>query len=382
MNKKVLIITSVSSMIDQFTIPNIDLLISMGYQVHVACNFEKGNSITPERVDFLKNKLDSKNITYHQIDFDRNIFMIPMHFKAYKQINNVVKKNDFDFIHCHSPIGGVLGRLIGHNNKLKVAYTAHGFHFYKGSSKINWLLFYPIEKYLSRYTEVLITINQEDYLLAKNNFKANNIFYMPGVGIDLKRFDFNLKSKTNDIRQSLRIPEKSFVLLSIGELNKNKNHEVIIKALASLKNPDIHYIVCGEGILYDYLIKLSRKLGVEKQLHLLGYRSDIVEICNTADVFAFPSLREGLGMAALEGMASGLPLITSNVHGIVDYSVDGKSGFTCNPYDENCFAKSIIKLKNNSKLRSKMSNYNKENVKKYELAEVLPMLEKIYKQVF
>lgn len=175
-------------------------------------------------------------------------------------------------------------------------------------------------------------------------------------------------------RRELDIEENSFVLLSVGELNKNKNHETVIKAVAKLNNPNIIYIICGQGALDSYLRNLSKKLGVDKQVKLLGYRKDIADICKAADVFVFPSRREGLGMAALEAMASGLPIITSNVHGIVDYSIDSKTGYCCSPLDVNGFAKAIEKLKNNESLRNKMGQENIELVEEFNIDSSLVYL--------
>ena len=189
MKDKILILTSVVSMIEQFNIPNVKLLIKMGYEVHVACNFEEGNNISDEQIDRLKDTLSKMNVIYHQVDFNRNALKLIKNKRAYNQVYNIMKKNKYRFVHCHSPIGGVCGRLAGKATKTKVIYTAHGFHFYKGASIKNWLLFYPVEKFLSKKTDVLITINEEDYKLAKKKkFKAKKIEYVKGIGINLDKF--------------------------------------------------------------------------------------------------------------------------------------------------------------------------------------------------
>lgn len=167
-------------------------------------------------------------------------------------------------------------------------------------------------------------------------------------------------------------------MLSVGELNKNKNHSIVLRSIAHLNDKSIHYVICGEGPLKGELKDLAFQLGIDNQVHLLGYRNDIADICYSSDIFIFPSLREGLGMAALEAMASGLPIIGSNVHGIVDYTLDGITGFTCNPKDEYEISKAIVKLKNDSNLRSKISEFNLEYIKKYDEINVLKKKRKIY----
>ena len=175
--KKVLMLASVASMIDQFNMQNISLLQEQGYEVHVAANFEQGSTSSKERVEQFKKELKEKNVLYFQIDFSRNVSNIPQNIKAYKQIKKLLVNNKYEFIHCHSPIGGVCGRLAAKVTNTKVIYTAHGFHFYKGAPKFNWMIYYPIEKVLSYITDVLITINKEDYELAKkkDESKKNRI---------------------------------------------------------------------------------------------------------------------------------------------------------------------------------------------------------------
>lgn len=375
--KKVLILASVASMIDQFNMPNIELLINMGYEVHVACNFIEGNTCSHERIDVLKNNLMHLSVKFHQIDFKRNVMKFSDNFKAYNQVKKLVNDNKYKFIHCHSPIGGVVSRLVGKATKTKVIYTAHGFHFYKGAPLKNWIIYYLIERWLSRYTDVLITINKEDYNRAKNKFKAKRVEYIPGVGIDLEKFS-TVEIARDIKRRELGLPQNTFVVLSVGELNKNKNHEVVIRAIAKINNPDIHYLVCGKGNLDGHLRNLSKELGLEDQVHLLGFRKDIPEICKISDVFAFPSYREGLGMAALEAMACGLPIITSNVHGIVDYSIDGETGYNCSPTDVDSFSKYIKNLYLDIEKRNRMTANNIEAVKKFNQLNVLNLMEQIY----
>jgi len=378
--KRVLILTSVASMIDQFNMPNIKLLKEMGYEVHVACNFIEGNTCSDEQITILKNNLLELNVQFEQIDFKRNVMKLADNIKAYRQVHKLAKDNNYKFIHCHSPIGGVIGRLVGKATKTKVIYTAHGFHFHKGAPLKNWLIYYPIERWLARYTDVLITINKEDYARAKNEFKAKKVEYIPGVGIDLKKFDI-VEVNRYMKRSELGLPKEAFVVLSVGELNKNKNQEVVIRAIAKINNPKIHYVICGQGQLDGYLRNLSKELGIENQVHLLGFRKDIPEICKSSDLFVFPSHREGLGIAALEAMACGLPIITSNVQGIVDYSIDGETGYICKPTDVDCFSKHIKSLYNDADKRSEMALNNIVAVKTFEINGVINKISNIYKSI-
>lgn len=364
---KILYVTTISNTVNAFLIPHIKMLIDEGHHVDVAFNIEQE----------IKPAIYEMGCKIHQLPLHRSPLKKD-NFRAYKMLKNIIISEGYDLVHTHTPVASAIVRLACRKlNSVKVFYTAHGFHFFKGAPIRNWLVYYPIEKCLARYTDTLITINKEDYERAKSKFKAKRVEYIPGVGIDLDKFnaveiDRALK------RSQLGLPEDAFVVLSVGELNKNKNHEVIIKAIGKIDNPKIHYIICGQGQLDGHLRNLSKELGIENQVHLLGFKNDIPEICKCSDLFAFPSYREGLGMAALEAMACGLPLITSNVHGIVDYSIEGENGYNCSPNDIDSFSKYIKTIYTDIDKRNQMAANNIEAVKKFNQLNVLNLMEQIY----
>ena len=374
MREKVLIVASVASMIDQFNMPNIRLLQEMGYEVHVACNFEKGNSCSLEKIQTLKKLLENIEVKYYQINFERNILKIFSNFSAYKEVKKILEKNKYRFLHCHSPIGGVIGRIAGYLTQTKVIYTAHGFHFFKGAPLLNWLLYYPIEKYLSRYTEILITINKEDYERAKT-FYAKKVEYIPGVGIDVEKIK-NIKIDKEQKRKELGLSKDSIVLLSVGELNKNKNHSIVIKALAKLNNPNIHYLICGQGNLKEYLEKLIKKLKLENNVKLLGFRKDIYEIYKISDIFVFPSKREGLSVALMEAIVCELPIICSDIRGNRDIVENEKNGILIKKeknYNLKLILNKILKKKKNS-----IKIFNESIIKKINIKVINKIMKKIY----
>lgn len=314
--KSMLMLASVASMIDQFNMNNIGILLSLGYKVTVACNFKVGNTCSDKRIKELKEELKELRVKFYQIDFDRNVMNLQQNMEAYKQVEKLVKLQRYDFIHCHSPIGGVIGRIVAHETKTKVIYTAHGFHFYDGAPKKNWLLYYSIEKALSRWTDILITINKEDYDIACKKLCARRTIYVPGIGIDIKRFK-NIPTHKMIKRAELGIDDRDFVILSVGELNDNKNHKVIIEALNRMNESDkCVYVIAGEGINKELLERQAEASNVN--LRLLGYREDIPELLKLSDVFVLPSLREGLNVSLMEAMAAGLPCIAGKIRGNVD----------------------------------------------------------------
>ncbi len=372
MKKVLFVATVVKAHIMVFHIPYLKWFKENGYETYVCAKNDYENK---------KECVIPYCDNYYDIPFERS----PIKFNnitAFKQLKEIIDSNEFDIIHCHTPMGGVLTRLSAQRtrkNGTKIFYTAHGFHFFKGAPIKNWLMYYPVERFLAKYTDVLITINKEDYERAKKNFKGGRVEYIPGVGIDTENFREVSVDKLAK-RREIGVPDDAFVILSVGELNKNKNHELVIRALAKLDNHDFHYVICGKGPLENSLKQLASSLGLIDRLHLLGFRKDIGEICKISDVFCFPSFREGLGLAALEAMAAGLPLITSNVHGIVDYSINGKTGYSFKPTDETGFANAIEKLKNNDNLRSIMGRNNVKYVAAFDFKRAKTKMLEIYQK--
>lgn len=376
--KKMLMLASVASMIEQFNMSNIKILKELGYEVNVACNFKKGNSCTEEKIKELKKQLKEQKVRYFQIDFDRNVMKIHHNIEAYRQVVYLCKKNQYDFIHCHSPIGGVVGRLAAYMTNIRIIYTAHGFHFFKGAPLKNWLIYYPIEKYLSRFTDVLITINQEDFHRAKNKFHTKKIEYVPGVGIDINKFR-NTCVNVEEKKKEFGIKNTDIILLSVGELNKNKNHEVVIRALAKLQNQNFHYIIAGQGELKEYLEELTKNLGIQEQVHIIGFRTDVFELYKVANIFVFPSFREGLSVALMEAMSSGLPCICSKIRGNSDLIKEGKGGYLLEKNDAESWKVAIGQI--NEEISNRMGEYNLKVIEKFSDFEVVEKMKKIYTDI-
>lgn len=380
--KTALILASVASMIDQFNMQNIKLLLSKGYSVDVVANFENPGSITKERADSLKDKLFAMGVRVFHIPIPRSIFHINRIYQSYKQVNKLCKTEQYDLLHCHSPIGGVVARLAVapyRKQGTKVIYTAHGFHFYKGAPLLNWMLFYPIEKFCSYLTDVLITINKEDYHTGCNRLSAKETVYIPGIGIDTSLYCTTSEIEKNEIRKQQGIPSDSIVLLSVGELNKNKNHEIILRALACPTLNDIHYYIIGKGALHNYLQKLATKLGIQSRVHLIGFRNDVQRFYQAADAFAFPSYREGLSVSLMEAMACGLPCITSKIRGNVDLVDEGKGGYLCRPDDFNTFRSALHEIVTNKDKLQSFRQYNQCKIASiFAIEHIMTKIHKIY----
>lgn len=376
--KKLLYILNIAKKVNNFSYTSMIAVQELGIEFHIAGNWSYETD--EERL------ADEKKygIRIHQVDFVRTPYH-PGNLKAYSQLKQIVKEENYDYIHCNTPIGGVLGRLVGKKyNIKKIIYQVHGFHFYKGASKMSWAIYYPIEKWLAHYTDALITINHEDYELAKSRFKLRNngnIYYMPGVGVDVlqNKMDLSLREVK---RKELCIPMDAFVLISVGELNTNKNNRVIISAMENNNCDNIHYVVCGTGETEKDLKEQVITSRLQNNVHFIGYRSDVNELYQMADCFVMSSFREGLSRSIMEAMASGLPCIVSKIRGNVDLIEDGKGGFLCETTNVSKYAEKINILVNDVELRKKMGNNNLLTIKKFSKETVIGELYKVYSTEF
>ena len=373
---KLLYILNVASRVNNFSHSSMCAAKELGFEFHIAGNWSYKSD--EER------QTDEKKygIKIHQIDFERS----PLSMKnkeAYKQLLSLMQRENYDAVHCNTPIGGILGRICAKKCKIKkVIYQVHGFHFYKGAPMLNWLVYYPVEKMLGKYTDALVTINREDYerSVRKKILKNGRIYYVPGVGIDLDAFQVRDGAR-NQVRSVFGISEKDTVLISVGELNKNKNTTVIISALEKIKDESIHYFVCGVGDERENLEKQVKTAGLENNVHFLGYRNDILDLYAASDIFVMSSFREGLSRSIMEAMTMGLACTVSKIRGNVDMIDENKGGFLCGVNSVDEYALAIDTLCKNTELRESMKKYNFEKIKQFEFGRAKNEIKKVYTEV-
>lgn len=330
----VLLITTISGFLPKFLMQDVRILQEMGYTVHYASNFD-----TPV-YECDREELEQQGIVCHSVPIAKNPLAVTAHLTALRQLNQLVEQEKIRAVHCHNPVGGVLGRILCIGKKsaadLYVIYTAHGFHFFKHAPLINWIAFYPVERLLAHRTDQLITINHEDkgrsehFHLRKNGCAS----MIPGVGLDPGRFRPASEQRMR-YREELGVEAGEYLFLSVGELNRNKNHETIIRAFSQIDCGRAKLFICGEGKQRKKLQRLIDRLRMRERIVLQGYCTDIERYYQCADCFLFPSIREGLGMAALEAMACGLPVIAGDNRGTREYVFD--NGYLCKPRDVNAF---------------------------------------------
>lgn len=380
MGKKVLIITTISGFLTQFEMNDVEILEGLGCELYYASNFRHPVYETDQ------GELKQRGIKVYETEIEKSPIHLAHNIKAFFQICQIIRTERIGFVHCHNPMGGVLGRLAAFfcgRRKVRVVYTAHGFHFYKGAPFVNWLLFYPVEALLARMTDCLVTINREDEeraLTFRLRGGEGTRARIPGVGVRTGKFRKSPEVRKR-MRRKLGIGEGVFYLLSVGELNKNKNHEVVLRAIAKLGNPAVHYGICGKGERAGYLRRLAEELGIGSQLTLFGFRRDIPDMLQCADCFVFPSKREGLGIAAIEAMAGGIPLITSDCRGTREYMEDGVTGYVCPSGSVEEYAEAITRMMGDAEGRKRMGMVCMERAARFDLSETDRIMRRVYRSM-
>lgn len=369
MKKKILFCATVDYHFKAFHLPYMKWFKEQGWEVHVAANGQLELPFVDRKysLDIQRSPLDWKNI------------------KAYKALKDLMDQNRYQIIHCHTPVGGVLARISARSSRktgTKVIYTAHGFHFCKGSSFVNWMIYYPIEKLLSGLTDCLLTINHEDFHLAnKHHFKAKSIEHVHGVGVNTDLYKPIDEVNKMKLREALGYKPKDFIMFYAAEFNENKNQKLIIEALARIKNQALHVKVlfAGDGPLLQECIKLASQLGVDQRVEFLGFREDIVSLLHISDMAVASSKREGLPVNIMEAMACGLPVLATMNRGHKELIHDEKNGYIISPDHIDLFAEKMLLMYQSKKHCQLLGNESKEMVKSYSLSKVKLEMMKIYR---
>lgn len=371
MTKKVLLVATVQSHIAQFHRPLASLLHDNGYEVHVAA----------------RDNLAEKNGL--QIDFVEKIYNLPFarspkskdNYFAYKQLKHILDTERYDIVHCNTPMGGIVARLAARTARkkgTKVIYTAHGFHFYKGGPLKSWIFYYPVEKLFSRLTDILITITYEDYNLASKTFHCR-VEHMHGVGVDEKRYFPIDKVQKKILRQKMGFDSEQKIILCIGELNENKNQSVAIRMMHKIREqyPNALLLLAGNGPKQSYLEELIVQEGLQNNVKLLGYVTNLQDYQHIIDIQVCCSKREGLPLNVVESMLSGNAIVATMNRGHRELIRDGENGYIVPQNDSIAMANKVLTLLKDENLKLKIETaahvfaiqYGVNSVKK-ELARI------------
>lgn len=369
MQKRILFCATVDYHFSSFHLPYMKWFKDQGWEVHVAAAGKINLPFTDQKFD----------IPIVRSPFNRN------NIKAYNQLKKIIDQNDYKMIHCHTPMGGVLARLAARQARkmgTKIIYTAHGFHFCKGAPLANWLLYYPIEKTLSRFTDCLITINTEDYQLAKRRFKAEKIEHVHGVGVNTEVFKPVGEEQKQQLRERYGYKEEDLILFYAAEFNKNKNQHLLLEAIALVKEevPNAKLLLAGKGHLLKECQELIERLKIKDMVDFLGFRDDVETLLKISDVAVASSLREGLPVNIMEAMACGLPVIATDNRGHRELIKNNKNGWIIEPKKVEEFANKIKVLSKNQELKNMLGNHGRKVIlSTYSTTKVLEEKSRIYK---
>ncbi|MDF1508413.1 glycosyltransferase family 4 protein [Robertmurraya sp. DFI.2.37] len=364
--RKILFTATIDEHIWSFHLPYLKWFKENGFEVHIASS---GKTTIP----FCDQK-------FH-IPFQRSPFNWS-NWQAYKQLKRLIHSQHYSLIHCHTPMGGALTRWAAKEKRKEgtaVVYTAHGFHLYRGAPWMNWAIYYPVEKWLSRYTDCLVTINNEDYVLGQR-LLANQVRLVNGVGLDLKRFTPPTKTQKSQLRAQYHYSENDFILIFVAELNENKQQDLLIRMIDKLKAkiPTIKLLLVGDGLLREKYRMLVEKHGLRQHVFFLGYRSDIAELLSLSDVALSSSKREGLPVNIMEAMAVGLPVVATDCRGNRDLVKDGETGFLIAIDDVEKCSSYVEVLYHSPLLRKEMGDKGMQYMKKYSLQVIEKEMAALY----
>ena len=361
---KILYVATVLSHICQFHLPYLQMLQEQGHEVHVAAHDNLA----------VKNGLQLRYTDRHiEIPFERSP-LHPLNLAAYRALKKLLEQEHYDLIVCNTPVGGILTRLAARRSRkrgARVIYIAHGFHFYKGSSKLDWILFYPLEKRMARLCDLVVTINEEDYQLAKAHFPGK-VAHIHGIGVCEDRYHPATQAEQVEMRRNEGLKESDYVVLCTGELNENKNQETLIAAAALLREkiPELKVLLAGNGPKEHTLREQIAAEGLEDIVKLLGYRTDLEKLVPAVDVVASCSKREGLPLNIVEAMLCKKPVVASINRGNAELAEDGVTGCLLSPGCPNRFAESIVALHQAPSLAEKRGERGYAIAQKYTVSSV------------
>ncbi|MBF6609191.1 MAG: glycosyltransferase [Flavobacterium sp.] len=368
--QKVLFTASIAKHILRFHLPYLKWFQDKGFETHVACEGDEKIPLADKQ---------------WKVPFIRMPFSAG-HFKVYRELKNIIDREQYALIHCHTPMASLLTRLAARDARkkgTKVLYTAHGFHFYKGAPLYYWLTYYPIELLASRWADGIITINHEDNdLIRKQGNQKTDYFLVPGVGVNQNRFFPVSAQQKLELRNVHGFDTKDFLIVYAAEFIRRKNHPFLIKSSAQFlrEHPDVKILLCGRGKHDEDYRRLVEKEKLTDSMLFMGFRTDIHEIFQMSDIGISTSKQEGLAINMLEVMMCGIPVLASKIRGHVEYVEPGKTGFLYQPDDAEDFMKQFRTVYNQRDTLQKLSANCVSTASGYEIEQAVAATAAIYKR--
>lgn len=322
-----------------FIMEDIDLLHELGYDVTVAAGNQANETHTLKEIN-------RRGARFKDIRCDYSSLFNRQNMACLRQYRRWLNNEHFDLIICHTTVLGLIARIAAarqHKLGTKVIYFVHGMPVNALSSRLKRIFFRILETSASRFCDAVVTINYDDYNEALK-WHVPLVYKVNGVGCDVAKY-MNVDVDRMELRKSIGVTENEIMIMAVGSVCIHKNHIVIARALSSLENCEkYHLVICGRAEPESPIVREIEALSATHgfKLTFLGFRDDIEKLVHAADIGAIPSLREGLGMAGIQQLCAGVPMVGTAVQGIKEYIIPGRTGFTvANPHDAAAFAEAI-----------------------------------------
>ncbi|KQL54039.1 glycosyl transferase [Heyndrickxia shackletonii] len=373
---KILIVSTVSGTINTFLIPHIKWLIEKGNEVSVASNYA-------EDID---DRISELGCTIYSVPFQRNPLKIE-NYQALKSIKQIVLNGKYEMVHVHTPVASLLTRFACRKIKgVTMVYTSHGFHFFNGAPMKNWIIYCTLERLAARWTDVLITMNDEDFDYGQKLTLRSNIpcFKVHGVGVDLNKFSPISREEKLALRSEYQYNPNDFIVIYVAELSYRKQQDLLIKSISRLQKNinQIKLLLVGDGELLETYKKMAANFKLDNQVEFLGYRKDIDKLLAMSDIAVSTSRQEGLPVNIMEAMATGLPIVVTNCRGNRDLITNNYNGIVVGVNDEKACANAIEKVYRSNKTRTIFSKNNINSIQTYKINNILSEMEEIYSNIF
>jgi len=378
---KVLQVTSIAASVKTLLLPLIDGLVKNHFQVDICCaNDQYANHLRDKGYNVIIGPFRRKLISFS-------------HVKSLFFLCRLIKKDDYDIIHLHTPIIAAIGRISAKlARKPTVIYTAHGFYFHEDMNFLMKKAFIFIEMLLARWaTDWLFTQSLEDAESAKilQFMKNEERIIWIGNGVEIEKFA--VKYQKEKIKKELNLDNNKKVILFIGRLVEEKGIIELIEAFYKVKKQcaDVKLLCVGETLESDrdkktyVLIKsLIQKLELQKDVILTGFRDDIPVILSVADVFVLPSHREGMPRTIIEAMASGKPVIATDIRGCREEVIHEKSGLLVKARDLEGIADAIMRIISDEELAGRMGEEGRKRAEElFDEKQVIERQLEVYKEI-
>lgn len=349
-------------------LPYLKYFKDIGYEVHTASDDDR--------------KLDNVDKSF-KLSIQRTPYSLK-NIKAIFELRKILKNNHYDIIHTHTPMGAVVTRIaaiFARKKGMKVIYTAHGFHFFKGCPFINYILYYPIEKILSKYTDMIITVNLEDYDFAKKHFKTD-IRYIPGVGFNEEKFKYRLNKKEQiQFRKDIGLENNDYVITYVAEISKRKRQDYLLKVIARMDITDEKFLFIGDHSNNKRIVRKIKKYNLSNIVKVISFNDDISKYLDISDLIISVSKQEGLPLNIMEAMYKEKTIVVTNCRGNRDLIQSDINGVVIDLDNKQQLIDTITYLKNNNCVSKKYAVMNRKIVKDYSINQILPKMIKIYKEL-